>query len=122
MKKLATLAIVALAACGGGSDTTSPTNNPITNSATVTLSGAATGTFTTSTVAAIWASSNNQGAFTFSVGTAQAATSTSPAVVAVIGFTGEPKAGTYKNTDVGALSSLSVQTSALAFWIAPDIA
>src|SRR5437867_2690787 len=105
MKRLALITAVALVGCGG-SDTTAPITN-VTAKVTVTLAGAQTGTFTVNNLAAVWASSDNTGGFTFTV----AQTSTTPAIVVAIAFPGEPKVGHYKHTDTGANGGLTVNPS-----------
>ena len=65
MKHLALFAALALIACGGTSST-SP-NTTLNATATITLSGAQTGTFTSNNVGAVYANSNQTGAITLVV-------------------------------------------------------
>jgi hypothetical protein len=114
MKRLASFAAVALIACGG-TDSTSPITT-LNATATVTLSGAQTGTFTSKNMAAVFGTSDQRGGFSFNV--TQAAGT--PAIVVAIRFTGEPKVGHFKSTDVGAQAGLSVSPNSPVFWIATD--
>src|SRR4051794_24251465 len=107
-----TMIAVALAACGG-STTSAPGESA---SCSVTLSGAVTGTFDCQHVTSAWASSNNITGFAFSF-----SSSGSPSINVAIGFTGEPHAGNYLNTDTGATSALTVHTGSGAsaqYWTA----
>jgi hypothetical protein len=111
MKRLAFFAALTLIACGGSS--TSPTTT-LNTTATVTLSGAQTGTFTSNSVGAVFVNSNQLGAITFLV--AQAGTA--PGITVAITFSGEPKVGHFKNTDVGAQGGAGVTLAQSQIWLA----
>jgi hypothetical protein len=101
-RPLLTLAL-ALAACGSASDLTHPGES---SSCSVTLSGALTGTYDCKPATTAWSTSNNTGAFGFSV----PASGSAPAITVAIGWTGEPTAKHYKNTDSDGQGSVTVQT------------
>src|SRR3954471_19527520 len=114
MKRLMSLAALALLGCGGG-DTTAP-NEVVTGKATVTLSGAQTGTFTSGVMAVVWSTTDGRGAFGFSVAQATG----TPSIAVALTFAGEPKVGHFKSTDVGAQGGLSVTLGQSNFWVASD--
>jgi len=105
----------ALAACGGSSSNL--TNPGQSQSCTVTLSGAVTGTFDCKPATTAWSSSNNQGGFTFSVGSGSGTTA-APSITVAIGVTGEPQAKTYHSTDSGVSAGLTVSTGSSSVWFA----
>jgi hypothetical protein len=112
MKRLALLAAAGLIACGG--DATSPITTLNAN-ATITLTGAQTGSFTATNLAAVYGTTSQRGSFGFST---QASSAT--AVTVAITFTGEPHTGHFKNTDVGAQAGLNVSPGSPQFWVASD--
>jgi hypothetical protein len=103
MHRLFLTAAFALAACGGATALTHPGES---SSCSVTLSGAVTGTFDCQPATTAWGSSNNTGAFGFSV----SASATAPAINVAIGWTGEPTTRHYKNTDTDGQGGITVQT------------
>jgi hypothetical protein len=110
MRKFATAAaasaaLAAILGCGGSSSTLAPGQSP---TCTVTLSGGLAGTYDCKPALAAWASANNTGGFTFTVGTSQS----SPYITVAIGFPGEPHTGSYLNTGSGATGGVSVTSSA----------
>jgi hypothetical protein len=115
MKRLLLIATMVVVGCGGGSDSTAP-NDVVNGKATVTLTGAQTGTFTSNTMAVVWGSADGRGAFGFSV---TQATGT-PSIGVALTFTGEPKVGHFKSTDVAAQGGLSVTLGQSNFWVASD--
>ncbi len=112
--RILVLAGAALAACGGTSITTTPGQS---QSCTVTLSGALTGTFDCKPATTVWSSSNNVGGFSFSVGSGSG-TPTAPTINVAIGFSGEPQAKSYQSTDSGMQAGVSVQAGSTAVWYA----
>jgi hypothetical protein len=118
MKRLISVAALALLGCGGGGDTTEP-NDVVTGKASITLSGAQTGNFTSGVMAVVWSTSDNRGAFGFSVAQTTG-TTTTPSIAVAMTFTGEPKVGHFKSTDVGAQGGLSVTLGQSNFWVASD--
>ena len=114
MKRLHLAAGLLLAACGGTGLTTIAGQS---SSCTVTLSGALTGTYDCKPATAAWSSSSSQGGFAFNVSQAGSA----PAISLAIGWPGEPKTGTYANTDAGAQGAVSVQIpsgASAGHWVA----
>src|SRR4051794_23820578 len=89
IKRLAFGILPLLIACGG-SDSTSPTDNPGTVTANITLSGAKAASSTASGVSAAFNSSTNESGIGFQTGT-----SVDPQVTVAIGFPGKPTKGTY---------------------------
>jgi hypothetical protein len=113
MKRFALVAAVVLAGCGGS---TSPTTNGLTGSASITLSGAQTGSFTANNVVSAWNTASSQGAFGMSV--LQAASTSTPGIAVAITFPGEPHTGHFLSTGTGAAGAVSVNPSGNIFWAA----
>jgi hypothetical protein len=114
MKRFLVVPVALLIACGGS--TATDVNSGVTGAATITLSGAQTGTFSANDVATVWNSAGNQGGFAIS--TAQSGTT--PAITVGISFVGEPHTGHYKNTDAATTGGVSVNPSSLTFWLASN--
>jgi hypothetical protein len=107
--RLAALAGLALALSGCGGSTNLTSGQPCS----ITLSGAVTGTFACNAVSGGYQTSNSQGAVAASVGGATA-------ITIGIAFPGDLHTGTFKDTDAGVQSALSVQTGTGSnnFWAA----
>src|SRR5207302_9731503 len=108
------LGAMAVAACSGSTSSNTPGES---SSCTVTLTGAVTGTYNCKPAITVWASSNNQGGFTFQVPQA----GTTPQITLAIGFSGEPHSGTYSNTTAGTSGGATITTGSggsAQYWIA----
>ena len=112
--RLSVLTALALAACGGS---TTPGNPGQSQSCSVTLSGAVTGTFDCKPATTVWSSGNNTGGFTFNVGSG-AGTAAAPSISVAIGFSGEPQAKAYQSTDSGMQAGVTVNTGSTSVWYA----
>jgi hypothetical protein len=114
MKRFMVVPVALLIACGGS--TATDINGGLTGAATITLTGAQTGTFTSNTVAAVWNSGTNEGGF----GLSTAASGSTPAITVGISFVGEPKVGHYKSSDASTTGGVTVNPSSLTFWLATN--
>lgn len=100
-------AALALAACGGSSGI----GNNGQGTCSVTLSGAQTGTYDCQAGLGSYSTSDNKSGF--GAGTTGA---TPPTLAFAFVFAGDLKTGTFKDTDAGANSAVTVQTASNAFW------
>ncbi|TMA30014.1 MAG: hypothetical protein E6J88_06625 [Deltaproteobacteria bacterium] len=110
--RLFALAAAALAACGGSVNTTPGQSS----SCSVTLSGGLTGTYDCKPAVTAWASSNNQGGFSFGV----AQSGSTPSISVAVGMPGEPHTGTYTTTTSGVDSAIAINTGSggtAQYWI-----
>src|SRR5438094_8937261 len=110
--RLFALAAAALAACGGSVNTTPGQSS----SCSVTLSGGLTGTYDCKPAVTAWASSNNQGGFSFGV----AQSGSTPSISVAVGMPGEPHTGTYTTTTSGVDSAIAINTGSggtAEYWI-----
>ena len=111
VRSMAVLALAGsvLAACGS-SDVTTGVNTGVNTNCSLTLSGAQTGTFNCTAAAAYNAAQDSAGA-------GVSATTSSPVISLAVGRRGQWSAGTFKNTDTGALGAVVVSLGTQA-WMA----
>lgn len=108
-------AMIATGACGGSSGSVDApgTGGPCS----VTLTGAATGSFPCVVPRTTWVMSTNQSGFAFNLTTGD------PAVQVAIGFTGEPVTGhDYKNSDAEVAGDITVTSGSNLVWTATGMA
>jgi len=113
MKSL--LVAVAFGACGGSSSSVDAPGSG--GPCSVTLTGAATGSYPCVVPRTTWVMSSNQGGFGFNI------TTSSPAVQVAIGFTGEPATDRhYKSSDADVTGGITVTSDSNMVWAAASMA
>jgi hypothetical protein len=105
-------AAAAALGCNAGSTGLHP---GISNSCSVTLSGAVTGgPYDCQPATTAWSLGDNYGGFSFGV----TASGAQPGISVAIEWVGEPVAGAYSNADAGALANLTVTATGGHSWAA----
>ncbi len=102
---------VAVLGCNPGSTGLRP---GVSNSCTVTLTGAITGTYNCEPATTAWGLADGMGVFSFGV----SQSGSRPGVSVAISWVGEPTVGDFTSSDVGAVAHLALTMSSNQAWLA----